>query len=301
MDGGRVCREFCVCSGSVGVLATCGRVSIDLPAPPPGESPCRVLVRQKNVFFIHERFLVMFLHNNNHKASGLIYSSLVVLAAMLSACGGGGESTPTTPTTPGVSTGAESSGTVAIEVFTPKLNVLNTAATVAYNTTTKVGSITFNVDTTPQSVSTTDGYDKDVKFSGFATSGAFKANGNFMMICPAAKQESTHVVVTANLKRVTDFAPLRGKFNSRTQHCGGQGDGILSFNSDGSLSVNGALDFSAAQVTAMYTDAGLNPEPNWNIKARAYSYTNSAGGVRYYVVLMEKENNNTWVHWLESQ
>lgn len=188
-----------------------------------------------------------------------------------------------------------------MQVFTPQLTVSSTVATVAYNATTKAGSIAFKMGTADQTVSTTDGYDKVVSYSGVATRGEFKAAGNLLMLCTGTRNSDTYVALSSNLKPVTDITVARGKI-FQERHCGGS-TGTLTVNADGSITGSEG-NATAAEVAAMFSDAGLrwvDGKASGTMKARGYSHTNSAGVVKYYVVMLNDEDTTDFVTVSESQ
>ncbi len=245
-----------------------------------------------------------------------IIIALAATAALV-ACGGGDESAPVADTAPGATTpgattpatgassGGESAGSLQLTVFTPQLTTSPSSGTVAYDAATKKGSISFKVGTADQTVSTTDGYDNVVNFSGFAGSGALRANGNLLMLCPApATQEtSTHLVLSNNLTRVTDASVLRGK-SFTLRDCGGSPAGALTFNADGTATDPDGGTISAADVAAISSEAGWNwtdGSATGNIKASTYSFNNSAGQTRYYFLIQDKEGTHTTVSFGEQR
>lgn len=219
-----------------------------------------------------------------------------VMAATLVACGGGDDaatSTTATPTAPAAGSGstvpsaeaAATNSTLAYEVFAPSGTSTNANATVNYNTTTKVGSIALPLGTATATASTTDGYN-NVTWSGAATSGAYRAEGNWLMLCTGNQVANTYVAFSSNIVRVTDLSELNGK-SFLENDCSNGAKGTFTFSASGALTIVipglPTETPSAAEVTALFSDAGLT-DSGGNYHAGAFKYT-SNGQTKYFLGL----------------
>ncbi len=236
-----------------------------------------------------------------------------VMAATLVACGGGGDDAVTAtpaPAPPPATTlpSAEVSATnvtLAYSVFSPSLTETSANATVNYDTTSKVGTIALPIGTSTATVSTTDGYANNVAWSGFVNSGAYRAEGNLLMLCTGNQSANTYLAITSNMVRVTDLSELNGK-NFLENSCGTGGNGTFSFSASGALTITTPGDPddtpTPAQVTAFFSDAGVT-DSEGNYKGRAYKYT-SNGQTKYFLGFANDEaitGNQDSVGYAEQQ
>jgi hypothetical protein len=259
------------------------------------------------------------------------YFSIFAICAGLAACGGGGGGStgsntsgstggtdPSAPTTtPGagstVSNAETTQGTIRYSQYQTSSNMMSTkgftvptvSANIAYNATSKQGSIQFPIMGANELITTNDAY-ATTQWTGPFMSGSYKFNGNILVGCNSSAptvNEQTQIFVSSNLTRVQNgfIDDMNGQTFDLYDCSMLQSSqvGSLKINTDGSLFISTAnYTFPKNQVFDMlnpetYPGALINngnPSTSGFYSGHAFKY--GANGVTKYAIVIQTSAGN---------